>query len=65
MVFFVLIVAIRIPNVPDWAMGSLGLVLLLLCVLTVVFLLLQGVNALRHRNSKKAVSHHQQGEEQT
>ena len=46
----------KLSNVPDWVLPSLGLLLLLLCLLTMFFLLVQGVQAIRHRKSKTAVS---------
>ena len=56
MLLFVMMLLMKVPNVPDWVLPSLGLLLFLLCVLTMFFLLLQAVQAIRHRKSKTAVS---------
>ena len=55
MLFFLMMLLIRLKNMPDWVLPSLGLLLFLLCLLTMFFLLLQGVQAIRHRSSKTAV----------
>jgi hypothetical protein len=52
MVLFLMMLLMKLPNVPDWVPPSLGLLLLLLCLLTIFFLLLQGFQAIRHRKSK-------------
>lgn len=49
MVMVGLTVLVRIPKVPDWMLGSVGLLLLLLCLLTMAFLLQQGYQAIRRR----------------
>ena len=49
MLFFLMMLVIKLPNVPDWVLPSLGVLLLLLCLLTLFFLLMQGVHAIRHR----------------
>ncbi len=49
---FFMMLLVKLPNVPDWVLLSLGLLLLLLCLLTIFFLLLQGIQAIRHRKSK-------------
>jgi hypothetical protein len=56
MLFFLIMLLMKLSNVPDWVLPSLGLLLLLLCLLTMFFLLVQGVQAIRHRKSKTAVS---------
>jgi thiol:disulfide interchange protein len=50
--FFLMLLLMKISSLPDWVIPSLGLLLFLLCLLTVVFLVLQGVQAIRHRRSK-------------
>lgn len=49
MIALLMVVLIKIPNLPDWVQPSLGLLLLLLCLLTIFFLLLRGVQAIRRR----------------
>jgi len=56
MLFFLMMLLMKLTSVPDWVLPSLGLLLFLLCVLTMFFLLLQAVQAIRHRKSKTAVS---------
>src|SRR5215469_733091 len=56
MLFFLISVVRKLRNVPEWVIPSLGLLLFLLCLLTMVFLLLQGVQAIRHRKSKYSSS---------
>lgn len=56
MLFFLMMLLMKLTNVPDWLLPSLGLLLLLLCLLTMFFLLLQAVQAIRHRKSKTAAS---------
>ena len=46
-----MVALIKFPNLPDWVQPSLGLLLLLLCLLTIFFLLLRGVQAIRQRKS--------------
>ena len=53
----------KIPNVPDWVPTAVGLLMFLLCLLTMFFLFLQGVHALRNRKPK-AVASHLSGDEQ-
>ena len=52
MVVIVMRVLIEIPNVPGWVLGSIGVLLFLLCVLTIGFLLQQGYRATRRRLKK-------------
>ena len=54
MPFFLMMLLMKFTNLPDWVLPSLGLLLLLLCLLTMFFLVLQGVQAIRHRKSKTA-----------
>ena len=54
MLFFLLMLLMKIANLPDWVLPSLGLLLFLLCLLTMFFLFLQGIHAIRHRKSKAA-----------
>lgn len=56
MLFFLMMLLMKLKNVPDWVLPSLGLLLFVLCLLTMFFLLLQGVQAIRHRKPKTAVS---------
>jgi hypothetical protein len=49
MIALIMVVLIKIPNLPDWVQPSLGLLLLLLCLLIIFFLLLRGVQAIRRR----------------
>lgn len=56
MLSFLMMLLMKLSNVPDWVLPSLGLLLLLLCLLTMFFLLLQAVQAIRHRKSKTALS---------
>jgi hypothetical protein len=52
MLFFLMMLLMKFKSVPDWLLPSLGALLLLLCLLTMFFLLVQGVQAIRHRKSK-------------
>jgi hypothetical protein len=52
MLFFLMMLPIRLPSLPDWVLPSLGVLLFLLCLLTIFFLLVQGVQAIRHRKAK-------------
>jgi hypothetical protein len=54
MLFFLMMLLIKLTNLPDWVLPSLGLLLFVLCLLTMFFLLVQGVQAIRHRKSKMA-----------
>jgi len=54
MLFFLMMLLIKFKNLPDWILPSLGMLLLLLCLLTMFFLFLQGIHAIRHRKSKTA-----------
>jgi len=56
MLFFLMMLLIRLKNLPDWVLPSLGMLLFLLCLLTMFFLVLQGVQAMRHRKSKTSAS---------
>ena len=49
MVFVVMLVLFKVPNFPVWVLASLGLLLFLLCLLTMVFLAQQGYRAMRRR----------------
>jgi len=53
MLFFLIMLLMKLSNVPDWVLPSLGLLLLLLCLLTMFFLLIQGVQAIRHRKQRR------------
>jgi hypothetical protein len=52
----------KLKSVPDWVLPSLGLLLFLLCLLTMFFLLLQGVQAIRHRKSRTVVQPSSEGD---
>ncbi len=54
MLFFLMMLLMKLTILPDWVLPSLGLLLFALCLLTMFFLLLQGVQAIRHRKSKTA-----------
>jgi hypothetical protein len=56
MLFFLMMLLMKFPNLPDWVLSSLGLLLFLLCLLTMFFLVVQGVQAIRHRKSKTAAA---------
>jgi hypothetical protein len=51
MIALLMVVLIKVPSLPNWVQPSLVLLLLLLCLLTIVFLLLRGVQAIRQRKS--------------
>jgi hypothetical protein len=44
----------KLTNLPYWVLPSLGLLVFVLCLLTMFFLLVQGVQAIRHRKAKAA-----------
>jgi hypothetical protein len=48
-VMFALAALMRVPGLPDWIAPSLGLLVLILALLTMVFLIQQGIHAIRHR----------------
>jgi len=52
MVLAVMGVFIKIPNIPSWVLGGLGMLLFFLCILTMFFLAQQGYHALRTRKSE-------------
>jgi hypothetical protein len=54
MLFLLMMLLIKLTNLPEWVLPSLGLLLFVLCLLTMFFLLLQGVQAILHRKSKTA-----------
>jgi hypothetical protein len=56
MLAILMMLMIRLTNLPNWVLPSLGLLVFLLCLLTMFFLVVQGVQAIRHRKSKTAVS---------
>lgn len=56
MLLFLMMLLMKVTNLPEWLIPSLGLLLFLLCLLTMFFLLLQGIQALRHRKSKATAS---------
>lgn len=45
----VLLVLAKVPNIPDWMPGAVGLLLLLLCLATMGFLVQQGYRAIKRR----------------
>jgi hypothetical protein len=46
----------KIPNLPDWVLTAIGMLMFLLCLLTMFFLFLQGVHAFLSRKSKAGSS---------
>jgi len=56
MLLFFMMLLMKLTSVPEWVLPSLGLLLLVLCLLTMLFLVLQGVHAIRHRKSKTSAS---------
>jgi len=48
-VAFVMVAAMKIPNLPDWVAPGLGILFLLLGFLMIFFLVQQGYNAIRRR----------------
>lgn len=48
-VVFVMVAAMKIPNVPDWIAPSLAILFLLLGFLMIFFLMQQGYNAIRRK----------------
>ena len=50
-VFVVLLALFKVPNFPAWVLAWLGLLLFLLCLLTIFFLAQQGYRAMRRRKS--------------
>ena len=54
MLFFLMMLLMKLTSLPYWVLPSLGVLLFLLCLLTMFFLLLQGVHAIRHRRPKAA-----------
>ena len=54
MLFFLMMLLMKLTTLPDWVLPSLGVLLFLLCLLTMFFLVLQGVQAIRRRKSKAA-----------
>jgi hypothetical protein len=48
-VMFALAALMRVRGLPDWIAPSLGLLVLILALLTMVFLVLQGIHAIHHR----------------
>lgn len=52
MLFFLMMLLMKLTSLPDWVLPSLGVLLFLLCLLTMFFLLLKGVQAMRHGKSK-------------
>jgi hypothetical protein len=54
MLFFLIMPLMKFTNLPGWLMPSLLLLLFLLCLITMFYLVLQGVQAIRQRKSKAA-----------
>jgi uncharacterized membrane protein len=48
-VVFIMVAAIKVPNVPEWVVPSLGILFLILGFVMIFFLLQQGYNAIRRR----------------
>jgi len=51
MISLLMVVLIRFPSLPAWLMPTLGVLLLLLCLLTIFFLVAKGIQAIRRRKS--------------
>jgi CDP-diglyceride synthetase len=52
MLGILMMLLMKLTNLPKSVLTSLGLLVLVLCLMTMFFLLVQGVHAIRHRNSK-------------
>jgi protein-S-isoprenylcysteine O-methyltransferase Ste14 len=52
-VFFIMVAAIKIPNLPDWVVPSLGVLFLLIGLVMILFLMQQGYNAIRRRKRSR------------
>jgi len=52
LVFAALAILMKFPRTPGWILGSVGMLLLLLCLLTMGFLFHQGYRATRSRSRK-------------
>jgi hypothetical protein len=50
-VFVVMLALFKVPNFPVWVLAWLGLLVFLLCLLTMFFLVQQGYRALRRRKT--------------
>ena len=55
MLSFLMMLLMKVANLPDWVLSSLGMLIFLLCLLTMFFLLLRGVHAIRNRKSTAAM----------
>jgi len=55
MLSFLMMLLMKVAKLPDWVLSSLGMLIFLLCLLTMFFLLLRGVHAIRNRKSKAAM----------
>ena len=54
MLAILMMLLMKLTNLPNWVLLSLGLLVFVLCLLTMFFLLVQGVQAIRHRKAKAA-----------
>jgi hypothetical protein len=54
MLAILMMLLMKLTNLPNWVLPSLGLLVFVLCLLTMFFLLVQGVQAIRHRKAKAA-----------
>jgi hypothetical protein len=52
MLFAIILALFKIPNVPDWVLPYLFILLFLLCTLTMVFLAQEGYRAVRRRKTQ-------------
>jgi len=52
MLFAIILALFKIPNLPDWVLPYMFILLFLLCMLTMVFLAQQGYRALRRRKTQ-------------
>jgi hypothetical protein len=64
-VFVLLAKLINIKGLPSWLVPSLGLLLFILCLLTMVFLFLQAGDAVRSRKAKVASSAQNSSDQRT
>jgi hypothetical protein len=51
-VVFIMVAAMKIPSLPDWAAPGLGILFLLLGFLMIFFLIQQGYRAIRRRKDR-------------
>jgi hypothetical protein len=52
MLGILMMLLVKFTNLPNWVLSSLGLLVFVLCFVTLFFLLAQGVHAIRDRKSR-------------